>query len=101
MDEIVIKVRGNFVQESDNITIKVNDEEIKFYVLNTPDEDYAINVRWSVVDILKRAKEKGILLTTQEAIEILDNIKHDYAAELGITWNIVDCYIGAANEIDN
>ena len=52
-----------------------------------------ISITWHIDDVLSQAKEKGINITEQQAIEILQNIKRNHDASIGINWDVIDCHL--------
>lgn len=57
-----------------------------------PDEHIAVAI-WCEADVLGRAKELGKKITRKQAQEILDDIEQHHDAELGISWDTLDCAI--------
>ena len=53
----------------------------------------SIAVIWCVEDVLMRAEEQGIPLTKDEARTILARMDHKHDACIGISWDVIDCYI--------
>jgi len=57
-------------------------------------KDYkTITITWHIDDVFCRAKEKGINITEEQAIEILQNIKHNHDATIGVNWDVIDCHL--------
>lgn len=52
---------------------------------------------WCEDDVLGRAKERGILCTSEQAQEILEEMDRNQDCELGITWTTIDCYLDELN----
>ena len=52
-----------------------------------------INISWHVDDVLGRATECETPLTTEQAREILANVKRYHDATLGINWDVIDTHI--------
>jgi hypothetical protein len=48
---------------------------------------------WTEVDVLGMAKERGIVLTKEQAGEILDRMDHKQDASMGISWDTIDAYL--------
>jgi DNA-binding PucR family transcriptional regulator len=48
---------------------------------------------WTEEDVLEKAKERGIVLTKEQAEEILDRIDHKQDYSIGISWDTIDVYI--------
>ncbi len=103
MREINIFMEGGVIQHIENIpddiTIRVYDDEEYCLPENRSKGHYAISVSWNVEDVMHLAKEKGMKITTIQAIEILDNMKRNHDAELGITWTTIDCWLDTFEEI--
>jgi len=51
------------------------------------------SIKWSLEDIQYRAELKNIILTNEEAQEILEDMIYGHDAELGINWITIDCYL--------
>ena len=60
--------------------------------LGEPTDIVAI-VIWTEGDVLGKAKERGIVLTKEQAGEILDRIDHKQDASIGISWDTIDVYL--------
>ena len=48
---------------------------------------------WDVQDVHTAANEKGVALTMQEAIKILQELHHYHNKQCGIKWEDMTCYI--------
>jgi hypothetical protein len=53
-----------------------------------------IAVSWCAEDIIERAKEHGNKITEEEALEVLNRLLHKFDANIGINWNVIDCWLG-------
>jgi hypothetical protein len=67
-------------------------EVIKHLESYKPDEHIATAI-WCEEDVIGRAKELGIKLTTEEAQAILDEIDRKQDCSLGINWDTLDYFI--------
>lgn len=93
MEEIKIYVHGDITVENipDHVQIRVFDERSDYVIPeHRKDEDFAISVSWHVADVRNAAHEKGMNITTNQAIGILKTIKRDHNAELGINWSTIN-----------
>ena len=97
MREINIFMEGGVIQHIENIpddiTVRVHDDEEYCLPENRSKEHYAISVSWNVTDVKDKGEEKGMKITTSEAIQVLDNMERNHDAELGITWTTIDCWL--------
>lgn len=66
-------------------------------ILGGNDEHVAVAV-WCEEDVFGRAKEKRMKISREEAQEILADIDRKQDAELGITWDTIDCYLDELKE---
>lgn len=69
--------------------------------LNTdyqPDEHIAVAI-WCEEDVIGRARERGKVVTKEQAQRILDTIDNKQDCSLGISWDTLDCYID--DELEN
>jgi len=57
-----------------------------------PDDLLAVAV-WQVNDVLTRAKERNMKITTEQAEGIIRQIDRRQDATLGISWDTIDCYL--------
>lgn len=48
---------------------------------------------WDVRDVHTAANEKGVALTSRQAIEVLQELHHYHDKQCGIQWRDVTCYI--------
>ena len=48
---------------------------------------------WCREDVTGKAKGMGFTITDEAADDILDDIDSHHDAELGISWDTLDCYI--------
>lgn len=55
--------------------------------------NYTISSKWSVQDILHQAKEDEVIVTVDEAKEILHWIDNKHDASIGINWDVISTYI--------
>lgn len=55
--------------------------------------DGKMAISWDIDDVLERAKETGITLTSDQAKEVLDEAEHRFDANVGINWYVLDEYI--------
>lgn len=67
------------------------DEAIKRLEQAEP-ERVAIAI-WSEADVLGRAEELEIVITKEQARDIIDRVDHKQDCSLGITWDTIDCYL--------
>lgn len=51
------------------------------------------SIKWSWEDIYYPAGEQGYKCSKEQAQEILEDMIDNHDAELGINWNVVNCYI--------
>ena len=49
-----------------------------------------IQITWHIEDVIYRGKERGINLTEEEAIDILDTLKDNHDSTIGINWDVID-----------
>ena len=49
-----------------------------------------IHVTWHIEDVIYRGKERGITITEEEAIDILDTLKDNHDSTIGINWDVID-----------
>jgi hypothetical protein len=78
-----------------NDIIDKNDSVAAVGVLKEYWED-KIALSWSAEDVIMRAREVfEVELTTKEACSILYDVQHNYDAERGINWEILDIWIEA------
>lgn len=61
--------------------------------------DYTIAIVWSVSDVNQRAKARGLNVTTEQAIDILDKMKANHDAELGVSWLNIDYWLGELKKL--
>jgi len=60
-------------------------------------EDKAISI-WTVNDIIDRAKQRNKRISKHKAMEILEELEHDFNASIGINWDVIDRYIFGFNK---
>jgi len=48
---------------------------------------------WQREDVLRRAKDNDIEITTEQADEIIDQIDRRHDCTVGINWDVLDYYI--------
>ena len=49
-----------------------------------------IHITWHIEDVIYRGKERGITITEEEAIDILDTLKNNHDSTIGINWDVID-----------
>ncbi len=103
MREILLYIQDGVIQYAegipDDITIRVHDDEEYCLPENRFKEHYAISVSWNVTDVKEKAEEKGMKITTSQAIQVLDNMERNHDAELGITCTTIDCWLDELEEV--
>jgi len=52
-----------------------------------------IQITWHTLDVLSKAKTMDVPLTEQEADDILQSLKDNHDAQIGINWDVVESYI--------
>lgn len=52
-----------------------------------------ISIKWSIIDILDRAKERNITISDNQAKKILKKLVEDHDASYGINWSVIDNYL--------
>lgn len=57
-----------------------------------PDDLLAVAV-WQTDDVLTRAKERNMKITSEQAEGIIRQIDRRQDATLGISWDTIDCYL--------
>lgn len=55
-------------------------------------DEYALAV-WCVDDVLELAENKGITLSRDEALEVMDSVGRNHDAEIGINWDVISHWI--------
>lgn len=53
-------------------------------------EGTAVAIIWSIDDIFTGAQNKGMKITTSEAIDVLTRLYEKHDATLGISWDTID-----------
>ena len=57
-------------------------------------EHKKINIVWSTIDVIDRAKEMEVAeLSIEEATIILNEIERRHDASIGINWDVISCHI--------
>ena len=93
MREMKIYVHGGVTVDNipDHIQVRVFDDSTQYLLPeNRRDEDYSIAVSWCVADVKNAAKERGIAISTKQAIRVLDSLEQNHNAQLGINWATID-----------
>jgi hypothetical protein len=52
-----------------------------------------IEIKWSTEDVLLQAENAGFELTEDQADEILESLKDNHDATVGINWDVISFYI--------
>ena len=52
-----------------------------------------ITISWHVKDILYRAKDNGLDLSKDKALQILHQIKNNHDSTIGVNWDVIDEYL--------
>ena len=76
--------------------MKLDKDEPKKYLYLDDDQD-SFTIKWCIEDIkvsLKdRNKELNPPLTDEDCREILNNMKSNHDATIGINWEVIDIYV--------
>jgi hypothetical protein len=75
----------NWQEIEDLITHKLDDELIS--------EKNSIFIFWHISDILNRARERNIRISLIDARNMLQEIKDNHDACIGINWDVIDAYL--------
>ena len=75
----------NWQELEDLITNKLDDELIS--------EKNSIFIFWHISDILNRARERNIRISLIDARNMLQEIKDNHDACIGINWDVIDAYL--------
>jgi len=62
-------------------------------------DDYIATAIWCEEDIIGRARQRGKVVTRQQAQRILDTIERKQDCELGISWLTIDAHTDAELEL--
>ena len=52
-----------------------------------------IKVSWSLEDVMDRAEDRGTKITKARARKILAEMERKHDASIGISWDVIDCYL--------
>ena len=55
-------------------------------------DDLVATAIWCEADVIERAKERGITLTSGQADGILDLVDRKQDCSIGISWDTIDCF---------
>ena len=72
---------------------------IKHLTDNYDLDDHIATAIWCEADIILRARQRGKVVTRQQAQRILDTIERKQDCELGISWVTIDVYTDAELEL--
>jgi hypothetical protein len=53
-----------------------------------------ISIVWSKGDVIQRAEENDIIISDDNAKEVLRLLESEHDCNIGITWDLIDYYIG-------
>lgn len=70
-------------------------QNIRAYLDHTNAE---ISVIWSVEDVIAQANQRHIPMTYDKAYDILKEIKRNHDANVGINWDVIDCYLNHSED---
>jgi hypothetical protein len=59
--------------------------------VENPEE--VIKLSWSIVDVMERAEDRGTKITKARARKILAEMNRKHDASIGISWDVIDCYL--------
>ena len=68
-------------------------KHIEFLQRNFKQGDVIAVATWTVADVLEQAKTKKMNITKAQAEKVLERIDRKQSADLGITWDTIDCYL--------
>jgi hypothetical protein len=92
IDEVMLYAQEHF----DSVSKKCAFTSLAEVSVEDPEE--IIVERWSIEDVIDRAKERGIKLSKKVAKEILYQIDHKHDACNGINWDVIDYYTDMRND---
>jgi hypothetical protein len=61
--------------------------------LKSMGDQHVAMILWCEEDVLERAKELCITITTDQAQEILSDMERHHDCEIGITWDTIDFWL--------
>ena len=78
-----------YLEKVKDSTVKIfNEKGVKVFESEQP-ERREIEISWCVDDVLGTAKDMGIELSDEEALDILDEIDRRHDCEIGINWDVI------------
>lgn len=66
--------------------------------MNEITDDPCIEIRWHLSDILSHAKALDLIISREQGLKILHDLKNYHDCEYGITWETIKMYIEEATE---
>jgi len=61
--------------------------------MGTWDDKRQIAIVWDIDDVIAKAKEREIVVTEEQAFEILTSMKSQHDCNYGITWETIDAHL--------
>jgi hypothetical protein len=52
-----------------------------------------ITIKWSTNDVLSRAEDMGVEITSEQGDEILQNVFDNHDATIGVNWEVIEFHI--------
>ena len=71
----------------------VKDSEVHGIIHGLEDKFGLCVIVWSPEDAIERAKENNITLSQEDAVSIMEQIRHHHDCNYGISWETLDYWI--------
>jgi len=71
----------------------IKEDFLRWIDNNYEDGEELLFILWNKEAVKCRENELGITLTPEERTKVLNRIEQDKTADLGINWDVIDCYI--------
>lgn len=52
-----------------------------------------IRVFWNSEDVMQKAKEMGITLTEDQVVDVMQSIRDNFDASIGVNWDVIEYHI--------
>jgi len=93
VDEYTPEMRANHDILKDNFKRMATAADA--WVQEQKESEGTISIKWGVVDVIDRAKSRGIYISKEDAMTVLEDAKHNHDCNDGICWVTLDIYTDA------
>lgn len=84
---------GTEIEQRANEILQAPESDLDSLIEDYYSDTDRIAILWGKDDVVHRAKEIEVEITDDDALDVLQRLENDHDCNIGITWDVIDCYI--------